>query len=67
MSTLSERYHQYTPKSPLSLHARRLIIAKEFGLRLHAGMLKILSREFMDQLDRCKNIAAKRILLGVSR
>jgi hypothetical protein len=29
--------------------------------------VRLLTAEIMDQLDKCKNIAARRILLGVSK
>ena len=47
--------------------SRRRLVAERFGLKMHSGTKRLLSTVFMDQLDRCKGIAAKRILLGVSK
>jgi hypothetical protein len=48
-------------------NSRRKKVAAQFGLTPCMSTHEKLPDTLLDQLDRCKNVAAKRILLGVSQ
>jgi hypothetical protein len=53
------------PPSPLD--PRRREIFERFGVPLTRRRLWGLTEEMMDQIDRCKDDSARRIMLGVSK
>ena len=46
---------------------KRLAYCQRFGLRPSKARKRDLSAAFMEQLEKCKTDAARRLLLGVSK
>lgn len=56
------RFRKANPSRIERLDRRRASLAKAYGLS--EGQLKKITQPFLDQLDRCKDDDARRVLLG---